>query len=93
MDVKHVAKLANLPLKSEDEKKLQSQFEQTLATVGVLNRLDTTGIDATSQVTGLTSVLREDIIDTARIIPQSQVLAGSKHTYNGYFVVPFVFEQ
>ena len=70
MDIKHVAKLANLTLKPGEEEKLQKQFEQTLETIAVINELDTSQIEPTSQVTGLKNVTRPDKIDTSRLIPQ-----------------------
>ena len=68
MDVKHVAKLANLPLKPGEEDKFAKQFADTLKTVDVINELDTSKVEPTSQVTGLTNVTREDKIDKNRII-------------------------
>lgn len=80
MDVKHVAKLANLTLKSGEEEKFENQFTETLKTVEVINELDTSGVDSTSQVTGLTNVTREDRIDKSRIIK-----------IGDYFKVPAIF--
>lgn len=84
MDVAHVAKLANLPLKPDEEVKFQKQFEETLKTIAVINELDTQGVEPTSQVTGLVNVTREDVIDPSRILPPPKI-------NNGYFVVPSVF--
>lgn len=80
MDVKHVAKLANLTLKPGEEEKFKDQFAQTLKTVEVINELDTSGVKPTSQVTGLTNVTREDKIDESRIIK-----------IGDYFKVPAIF--
>lgn len=68
MDVKKVAKLANLPISEEEEKKLAVQFEETLKTVEIIKELNTDGVEPISQVTGLTNVVREDEIDEDRII-------------------------
>ncbi len=93
MDVKHVAKLANLPLTETEEKKFTSQFSETLKTIAVINELDTTGVSPTFQVTGLTNVSREDKIDTNRILKQSQVLDQSPASYQGFIVVPSIFNE
>ncbi len=85
MDVAHVAKLANLTLKPGDEKKFQKQFEETLKTVSIINELDTSGVEPTSQVTGLVNVVRQDEIDPSRILPPPK---GN----NGYFVTPAIFD-
>jgi len=84
MDVAHVAKLANLPLKPGEQAKFQKQFEETLKTIAVINELDTTGVEPTSQVIGLVSVVRQDEVDLSRILPPPAA-------NNGYFVVPSVF--
>jgi len=85
MDVAHVAKLANLPLKSGEEQKFQKQFEETLKTIAVINELDTKGVEPTSQVTGLVNITREDIVDASRILPPPK-------NNSGYFVVPSIFD-
>lgn len=70
MDVKHVAKLANLPLSQPQLKRLEKDLKNVLKLVNHILDLDTSNIDPTSQVTGLTNVTRPDVIDTKRIIPQ-----------------------
>ena len=80
MNVKHVAKLANLPLKPGEEKKFAKQFADTLKTVDVINELDTSSIEPTSQVTGLTNVTRKDEIAKSRLIK-----------IGDYFKVPSIF--
>lgn len=62
MDVKHVAKLANLPLNSEEEKKYGGQLEKVLDYVRQLQKVDTSGVAETSQITGTTNVTREDLV-------------------------------
>ena len=90
MDVHQVAALANLHLNSATEKKLQDQFEDTLTTVARVNDMPTTGVEPTSQVTGLTNVTREDIIDPSRVLTQAEATSQAKNSINGYFVVPSV---
>lgn len=84
MDVKYIAKLANLHLTSTEETKFQKQFIDTLQTVDLINKLDTSHIQPTSQITGLVNIMREDTIDTSRILPPP---AHNK----GYFKVPAIF--
>jgi Asp-tRNA(Asn)/Glu-tRNA(Gln) amidotransferase C subunit len=47
----------------------------------------------TSQVTGLTDVVREDAITTLSTLTQEAALSGTEKTDNGYFVVDYVFED
>jgi aspartyl/glutamyl-tRNA(Asn/Gln) amidotransferase C subunit len=92
MDVSYVAKLANIPLKPADEKKLESQFASTLKTVDVINELDTSKISSTSQVTGLSNVVRPDVVDLSRVLSQDQVLRPAHQTSRGFIVVPAVID-
>lgn len=70
MDVKHVAILANLPLSDKELNALERDLENVLNLINHIHDLDTSNIEPTSQVTGLTNVTRPDKIDTSRIIPQ-----------------------
>ncbi|MEK9208425.1 MAG: Asp-tRNA(Asn)/Glu-tRNA(Gln) amidotransferase subunit GatC, partial [Patescibacteria group bacterium] len=60
MDVKHIAKLANLPLNSEEEKKYGGQLEKILDYVQELQQVNILGVPETSQITGTMNVTRED---------------------------------
>ena len=82
MDVKKVAKLANLPLSDEMAKKLQKDLDATVNLVDELAKLDLKDVEPTSQVTGLTNVMRNDVIDTTRILP-----------ITGYFKVKAIFDD
>lgn len=93
MDVKHVAKLANLPLSPQEETVFLQQFTDTLTTVDLINQLDTNNIEPTSQVTGLVNITRPDVINRDRVLSQSAALSQAKHTHNGYFVVPAIFND
>ena len=72
---------------------LESQLEETLETIAQLDEVDTKNVEPTSQVTGMTNVFREDVIDQARILSQSEALSNAKNTHKGYFVVPALIES
>lgn len=86
MDVAYVAKLANLPLTPTEKKKFQKQFEETLETIAVINELDTTGVEPTSQVTSLVNVTCQDEVDTSRILSPPK-------DNGGYYTVSAIFEN
>ena len=69
MDISAVAKLANLSLSTEELKLFSSQLPDTLEHITVINELNTSQVEPTSQVTGLTNVTRPDEIDQNRILP------------------------
>ena len=92
-DVAKIGVLANLPV-GEDEKKLfAGQFSATIAVIGELNEIDTSGITPTSQVNHLENVTRPDEIDTDRVLTQAEALSGAKNVHQGFFVVKQVLEK
>jgi aspartyl-tRNA(Asn)/glutamyl-tRNA(Gln) amidotransferase subunit C len=88
IDVKHIAKLANLTLAPEEEKKLEKQLSETLSYVEKLNEVDTKNVESTSQVTGLENVMRED--EVKECLTQEEALSNTKSKENGQFRVPKV---
>jgi len=48
IDVGHVAKLANLPLKPEEKEKFGKQLSETLSYVDKLNSINTRNVESTS---------------------------------------------
>ena len=93
MDVKHIAKLANLTLSIDEEKKFSSQFTDTLKTIAKINELDTSKVEPTYQVSNLQNVMHVDAIQSERILPIETVLSQAAHVHNGYFVVPAIFHE
>lgn len=58
--VKHVSKLANLPLSKEEEAKYSNQLSRILDYMEKLNEIDTSKVEPTFNVNGLSNVMRED---------------------------------
>ena len=91
IDIKHVAKLANLPLSDKEIEKLGPQLEETLDYIEQLNEIDTTGVEPTAHVTGLENVTRNDSISES--FSQEDAISNSKNKRNGLFVVPGIFDN
>lgn len=91
IDITKVAELANLPITLQEEKRLEKELTQTLDYIATLNSIDTKNVEPTSQVTGLTNVLREDVATPS--FSQEQALANAKSTYNGFFKVPGILDN
>ena len=89
IDVKKVAKLANLPIIPEEEEKLGEQLNQTLDYVNKLEEIDTKGVEPTSQVTGLENVFRQDEVDNCTLT-QDEALKNAPSTQNGFIKVKAV---
>lgn len=92
-DVKHISKLANIPITLQEEIKLAQGFNTTLVVVEQLNHLNTDNIEPTHQVTGLENIFREDVIDEKRMLTHTNALTNAKNTHNGYFVVEQILEE
>lgn len=60
-DIEKLAQLCRLRLTDDEIIKYQSELSSILAYVEMLQDVDVTGLEPTSQVTGLTNVVREDI--------------------------------
>ncbi len=60
--VRHIAKLARLRLTDEEVAMFAPQLTGILQYVDMLTEVDTKGIVATAQVTGLKNSFREDVI-------------------------------
>ena len=91
--VHHIAQLANIPITQDEEAKLAKAFEETLETINDLQQVDIKNVQPTHQVTGLTNVLREDVVDTERTFSQEEALANTKQSWNEYFVVNQILDQ
>lgn len=89
-EVRHVAKLAKLSLIPQEVKKFQKQLSEVLEYVAVLNKLDTSKVEPTSQVTGLENILREDKKGSS--LSQKEVLSGAKDTHKRMFKIKAIFE-
>lgn len=91
--VKHITKLANLPLNELLLRQLQGQLESTFEYINKIQSLNTENIEETSQVTGLINIFRKDLIEKDRILTQKQALSGAKSTYKGYFKISAIFDN
>lgn len=91
IDVSHVAKLANLPLNDKEKKKFANQLSSILDYVVQLEKVDTKGVEPTSQVTGLENVTRDD--NPSPSLSQEEVLENTKSKHNGMFKVSAIFEE
>jgi aspartyl-tRNA(Asn)/glutamyl-tRNA(Gln) amidotransferase subunit C len=90
-DVLHVANLAKLTLTDAEIEKFLPQLSSIINFISQLNEVDTTGVEPTSQTTGLTDVFREDEVKPSSI-DQGGALSGTDETYNGYFKVRAILE-
>lgn len=75
-EVVRIANLARLKLSDAEIDKFSSQLGDILEYVNMLNEIDTTSVEPTSQVTGLQNISEDDVvidfvIDKGRLIKNS----------------------
>lgn len=88
-DVKYVAALAKIAITDDEAAKFTKELDAILGYVQQLDAVDTTGLQPTYQVTGLTNVTRPDeIIDYHTT--QGDLLKNAARTRAGYIEVPKV---
>lgn len=91
IDVKHIAKLAELFLTEEEEKKFEKQLSAILEHIEKLSKVNVSKVAETSQVTGLENVEREDSATTS--LSQEEATSQAKAKHNGLFEVPVILEE
>lgn len=89
--VKHVAKLANLPLTNEEEDRYSGQLSNILEYIDQLNEVDTSNIEPTFNVSGKSSVTSKDT--TTPSLLQEDALANASSKKDGFFVTEGVFKK
>ena len=91
INVSHIAKLANLPLKENEIKRYESQLSAILDYIDKLKEAKTEKVEETSQTTGLKNVTRNDSASPS--LSQKDALANAKSQTNGFFKVKAILEQ
>lgn len=91
LNIHKIAKLADLPIPDAELKVLEPQLESTLQHVERLSEIDTSKVNGTNEVTNLSNVTREDIVEPS--LTQEEALQNTKKSYKGFFVVPVILEE
>ena len=85
----HLAQLSSLQLASDEVDALQQDLSNIVGYIEQLGELDTTGIEPTYQVTGLSNVWRDDVVDQSGVT-REQLLALATEQQNNSVKVPKV---
>ncbi|OGH07027.1 MAG: hypothetical protein A2171_00795 [Candidatus Levybacteria bacterium RBG_13_35_9] len=85
INVKHIAKLANLSLKEDEVKKYENQLLSILDYIDKLREVNTENVQETSQTTGLENVSKKDVPSAS--LSQEDALSNTKNKHNGLFKV------
>jgi len=90
-EVTHVARLARMRLSPEETEHMRAQLSAILDSIKLLQEVDIEGVEPTSQVTGLTTVMRSD--DVSGTLTREEALANAADQHDGMFRVRAVFEE
>ena len=90
--VKHIAKLANLPLTAEEEEKYPDQLSKILDYVEQLNKVDVSGVEPTFNVSGQENVMAKDEVGDCTLT-QEEALANAPQKKEEMFVTKGVFNE
>jgi aspartyl-tRNA(Asn)/glutamyl-tRNA(Gln) amidotransferase subunit C len=84
-DIKHLEKISMIQLSNEERNTFTPQLTSILDYVEKLGEVDTKDVQETTQVTGITNVLREDIV--VPTFTQEQALSNAPEQERGYFKI------
>ena len=90
-EVQHVAMLARLHLSDEELEKMREQLSTILEYIDMLSEVDVSEVAPTAQVTNLSNVLRDDVVQPS--MDRGDVLANAPDQQDGMFRVNAVFED
>lgn len=96
-EVRKVAQLSNIDLDENEVEKLQGEMESILDYVGILEKLDTTGVEPTSYTVCLENIVREDGGELSpekkdlQSIKQSKFLDQAPQTQKEFFKTHPIF--
>lgn len=95
-DVRKVARLANLALTDDEVQRMAHDMGEVLTHMEQLATLDTSGVEAMSQVlfeAPATASLRADAVRSRTVLGTKEALQNAALSGSGHFKVPRVIER
>lgn len=92
-EILHIAKLGNLTLNEKEIKMFKKQLSSVIGYIDKLQEVDTKDVEPSSQITGLTDVLREDKVEESRTLTSEQALANTKSKEGNLFKVKAILTE
>ncbi len=90
-EVERVARLARLNLTEEERETMTSQLDAILGYMDKLNLLDTAGIEPTTTVIPMVSIMRDDVVRPS--LSREDALANAPDREDVFFRVPRIIED
>jgi aspartyl-tRNA(Asn)/glutamyl-tRNA(Gln) amidotransferase subunit C len=91
INITQLAKLANVKLSQKQVEEFSESITTVIAYMDEIKNLALEDVAETSRVTTEINVFREDSIEPS--LSQEEALKNAKKTYNGFFVVPYIFDS
>lgn len=92
-EILHIAKLGNLTLNEKEIEMFKKQLSSVIGYIDKLQEVDTKDVEPSSQITGLTNVLREDKVEESRTLTSEQALANTKSKEGNLFKVKAILTE
>lgn len=89
--VKHVARLANLPLTEAQEEEYSEQLSKILEYIDQLDKVFTEGVEPTFNVVEVSNIERKD--EPSIDLTQEEALSNAERKERGFFVTKGVFDE
>lgn len=90
IDVGHIAHLARLAITAEEGEKFSQQLSSILEYVNKLEELDTSGVEPTSHLFGVSNVMRQDSVRPSLSIDEALMNAPDRS--DDFYRVPKIIE-
>ncbi|MCR4313550.1 MAG: Asp-tRNA(Asn)/Glu-tRNA(Gln) amidotransferase subunit GatC [Candidatus Roizmanbacteria bacterium] len=92
-EILHIAKLGNLTLNEKEIEMFKKQLSSVIGYIDKLQEVNTKDVEPSSQITGLTDVLREDKVEESRTLTSEQALANTKSKEGNLFKVKAILTE
>ncbi|NCS71779.1 MAG: Asp-tRNA(Asn)/Glu-tRNA(Gln) amidotransferase subunit GatC [Candidatus Magasanikbacteria bacterium] len=91
-DITHIATLARLSLSPEEKVQYAQELSVVLDYIGMLDDVDTEGVEETCQVTGLQDIVREDVVVDSSEEERAALIAAFPDRVGALLKVKAVFD-
>jgi len=85
-EVEHVAWLARLSLSQQDKEIFAAQLGTILEYAGILNQLNTDGVEPLDHILPVFNIFREDKVEPS--VPREEILSNGPLVEDGQYRVP-----
>ncbi|MDA8078136.1 MAG: Asp-tRNA(Asn)/Glu-tRNA(Gln) amidotransferase subunit GatC [Nitrospiraceae bacterium] len=90
VSIEHLSRLARLSLSDEEKTRFAANLDSILSYIDKLNELDTAGVEPTSHVISLATVVREDV--PRESLSREEALLNAPDRTEKFYRVPKIIE-